>query len=171
MPRIRPATVADAAACARIYAPHVQGSATSFEAVPPDAAELARRIHTIGASWPWLVAEEQGEVLGYAYAGPFRDRAAYDWTCESTVYVGAPRRGLGRALMQTLIQDLRERGYCTVVAGITLPNDASVGLHEALGFAPAGRMPRVGWKLGRLHDVGFWTLDLGLEEPADRPRR
>lgn len=168
---IRPATAADADACARIYAPHVRDGAISFEEVAPDEAEMARRIARASQRHAWLVAEEQSEVLGYAYATTYRERAAYDWTCESAVYVGAPGRGLGRALMTALIGALRGRGYATVVAGIALPNPASVGLHEALGFTPAGRLPRVGWKHGRWHDVGFWTLDLGLPAPTGRPGR
>lgn len=166
---IRPASEADAAACARIYAPHVRDGAVSFEEIPPDEAELARRIARVGARFPWLVAEDQGEVVGYAYATTFRERPAYDWSCESAVYVGTPGRGVGRALMDALITELQARGFGVVVAGIVLPNPASIGLHEALGFVPAGRFPRVGWKHGRWHDIGFWTLDLGLEVVSQRP--
>lgn len=167
---VRPARASDAGAMARIYRPHVVGSPVSFELVPPDAAEMEARFRAGSATHPWLVADGPDGVVGYAYAGPFRSRAAYDWTCESTVYAGVPRRGIGRRLMEALIAELRALGYRTVVAGVTLPNAGSVGLHEALGFVAAGRFPAVGFKDGVWHDVGFWTLDLGDVDGSVRPR-
>lgn len=159
---VRDATADDAAACAAIYAPSVTDSAISFEYDVPDTSEFASRIERVQREDPWLVAVVDGEVAGYAYAAPFRARAAYAGTRESTVYVGAGHhgRGLGRLLMDDLIERLRERGAHLVVAGIALPNDASVGLHEALGFKPVGVFREVGRKFDRWHDVGFWQLVL-----------
>jgi len=169
---IRPATPDDAAAIAVVYAPYVEG-ATSFEATPPDDAEMRRRIITTLASMPWLVAEEAATILGYAYADPFRKRDAYAWSCEVSVYLAASahRRGIGRALYDRLLSILRDLGYLAAFAGITLPNEASVGFHEALGFEPIGTYPRVGFKLGRFWDVGWWHLRLAESDGAPDPPR
>jgi phosphinothricin acetyltransferase len=165
----------DAAACASIYEPYVSDSAVSFEIVPPDAAELARRIE---ATHAWLVAEAtDGEVTGFAYGGPHRARAAYRWATEVSVYVHQQhqRRGVGRALYGELLPLLGRQGLQVAVAGITLPNPASVALHEAIGFEPVGVYRRIGWKAGRWHDVGWWQLELapaGNDPPTelDSPR-
>src|SRR6476620_10947278 len=127
----------DAAACAAIYAPHVESSVVSFEERAPDAAELAARIERYGASHAWLVAEREGEVLGYAYATACNERPAYRWSVSVSVYVaeGARGAGLGRALYEALFEGLRERGFRMACAGITLPNEASVALHEKIGRA------------------------------------
>jgi phosphinothricin acetyltransferase len=111
----------------------------------------------------WLVAEEDGEVIGYAYAGVHRTRAAYRFTTEVSAYVdqGAHRRGVGRALYTELLEKARAKGFRLAVAGITLPNDASVGLHEALRFTRVGVYHNVGMKFDDWHDVGWWELDLG----------
>jgi L-amino acid N-acyltransferase YncA len=160
--RIRLATAADAAAVRHVYAPYVEATAISFEQVPPTEAEMAERIAGHGDIHPWLVAEDRGSIIGYAYAGPFRSRDAYQWSVESSVYIAmsAQRRGTGRALYTALFDLLRAQGYRRALAGITLPNAASVGLHEAMGFTPAGVYRAVGWKLGAWHDVGWWQLDL-----------
>jgi phosphinothricin acetyltransferase len=152
----------DAAACAAIYAPHVEGSAVSFEERAPDAEEMARRIERVSSSHAWLVAEQEGRVLGYAYACPFQSRPAYRWSASVSVYVaaGERERGVGRALYGALFDLLRRRGYRQACAGITLPNPASVGLHESLGFAPAGVSREIGWKHGAWRDVGWWQLEL-----------
>jgi phosphinothricin acetyltransferase len=152
----------DGAACAAIYAPFVSESAVSFEDVAPGGAEFARRIEATSARYPWLVAEEAGEVAGYAYASPYRDRAAYRWAAEAAVYVGAPHRarGLGRQLYRALFDLLARQGIRTVCVGVTLPNPASVALHEACGFKPVGVYRRIGYKQGRWHDVGWWQLQL-----------
>ncbi|WP_235915431.1 GNAT family N-acetyltransferase [Puerhibacterium puerhi] len=153
---LRDAAASDAAACAALYAPYVTGTAVSFEDVPPSDAEMARRIETYGASHAWLVAEADGVLVGYAYASPYRPRPAYRWTAETSVYLGldAPRRtGAGRALYAALLERLTARGYRQVITGIALPNDASVGLHRALGFAEVGVERQVGWKLGAWHDL------------------
>lgn len=164
---IRLATPHDAPALAAIYAPIVAHTATSFEDVPPDAGEMARRLAATLPAHPWLVADD-GEVLGYAYAGPHRARAAYRWAAEVSVYV-APRghrRGVARALYTELLGRLAAQGYALALAGITLPNDASVGFHEAMGFAPVGVFPALGHKHGAWHDVGWWTRRLReLDDP------
>lgn len=160
---VRTATLDDAAACAAIYAPYVTETATSFEATPPSPDELARRIAAALDSHAWLVAEVDGAVTGYAYGSPFRAREAYRWSCETSVYLrmGLRRTGTGRALYAALLDALAARGYRRAFAGVTLPNDASVGLHRALGFADAGVLRRVGWKAGRWHDVAWFQRSLG----------
>ncbi len=167
MGTIRLAGAQDAAAVAAVYRPYVTDAATSFELEAPGALEMARRIEAVQAFAPWLVFEEGGEAAGYAYASRHRDRAAYQWSVDVAVYLRADqhRRGAGRALYQTLFSLLRLQGFCTAHAGITLPNPASVGLHEALGFRPVGVYPAVGWKRGAWHDVGWWRLPL-QERPA-----
>lgn len=161
----------DSAACAAIYAPLVSASATSFEDVPPDAAVFARRIEAVSARYPWLVAEVDGAVAGYAYASPHRERAAYRWAVESAVYIGADHRGrgVGKRLYTALFELLARQGLRTVCAGVTLPNDASVALHESCGFEPVGIYRRIGYKHGRWHDVGWWQLELPAED-GDHPR-
>lgn len=158
----------DAGACAAIYAPYVRDTAISFEEVPPSAGEMADRMAGILPTHPWLVAEQGGEVIGYAYASPHRDRAAYRWTADAAVYVHGDhhREGVGRRLYGDLFDRLRRQGFRTVCAGITLPNDGSVGLHTALGFAPVGVYRGVGWKAGAWRDVGWWQLDLGDGRPG-----
>lgn len=166
--QIRLATTDDAAAIATIYAPFVTDSSISFEVRAPDTAEMASRIAHKLPRFPWLVAEENGAVVGYAYAGPHRERAAYAWSVEVSVYMieAARRHGVARRLYETLFDLLRRQGFRTAYAGITLPNPASVGFHEALGFTAVGVYRNVGWKQGRWHDVGWWELPLGGNEPA-----
>jgi phosphinothricin acetyltransferase len=158
----------DAAACSAIYAPFVDDSAVSFEEVPPAPAELAERIAGYTERYPWLVAEHGGEIAGFAYAGPHRARAAYRWTVEVSVYVhaGHRRAGVGRALYGALLPMLRSQGLALAIAGITLPNDASVALHEAFGFEFVGVFPGVGFKAGAWRDVGFWLRRLTSPEPG-----
>lgn len=153
----RDASAGDAQACADIYAPYVTDTVISFEAVPPSAAEMAERILSAQRRHVWLVGTDREQVIGYAYGGPYKPRAAYRWTCEVSVYVDSTRRrrGIGRALYEALFARLAERGYRTLLAGMTLPNEASVGLHRALGFAPVGTLSQVGWKHGNWHDVGL----------------
>lgn len=160
---VRPATVADAAACAAVYAPYVTGTAISFEAVPPSPDEMAGRIATALRTHAWLVGETGGELVGYAYGGQFRTREAYRWSCETTVYLrtGLRRTGTGRVLYGALLDALADRGYRQAFAGVTLPNKASVGLHHALGFTDVGVLRRVGFKDGRWHDVGWLQRPLG----------
>lgn len=155
---MRDARAADAAACAAIYAPYVTGTAITFETEPPSVDEMAARIETASSSYAWLVLEQQGRVVGYAYGGRFHARPAYRWAAEVSVYLepGRRRTGGGRALYEALLARLRERGFRIAIAGMTLPNEASVGLHEALGFEPVGTYRRIGYKLGAWHDVA-WT--------------
>jgi L-amino acid N-acyltransferase YncA len=168
---IRAATLDDAAAIAAIYAPYVRDTVISFETVPPDEAQMAERIQKILPGLPWLVHEAGGRVTGYAYAGPHRERAAYRWSVDAGIYLdgGAHRQGIGTALYATLLAALRLQGYHRVYGGITLPNAASVGLHEAQGFRPIGIYPEVGYKFGAWRDVGWWGLDLApsSQEPGE----
>jgi phosphinothricin acetyltransferase len=149
----------DAAACAAIYAPYVSASAASFEEYPPSAQEIAGRMETAHG---WLVAEADGTVVGYAYGSKHRDRAAYRWAAEVAVYIDAAshRGGVGRALYSELFGRLRAVGLWTLCAGVTQPNEASNGLHLAMGFVPVGTYRRIGWKAGAWHDVLWLQLDL-----------
>jgi phosphinothricin acetyltransferase len=165
---IRMAREADAGEIAAIYAPSVVEGPTSFEVEPPTAAEMAQRLRSVLAFAPWLVGVDgDGRVMGYVYASPHNERAAYRWSVNVAVYVGAAhhRRGVGRALYERLFSLLRLQGFYVAHAGITLPNPGSVGLHEAFGFQPVGVYPAVGWKLGGWRDVGWWRLEL-QERPA-----
>jgi L-amino acid N-acyltransferase YncA len=168
---IRDASEQDGRACAAIYAPYVTGTAISFELDPPAANEMAQRIAAAQRCHAWLVLEHDARVVGYAYGGPYKERPAYRWSSEVSVYLelGRRRTGGGRALYTALFDRLAARGYRTLLAGMTLPNDASVGLHRALGFEPVGTHRRVGWKHGRWHDVA-WTqrmLVAGQDPPAE----
>lgn len=164
----------DAAACAAIYAPHVESSPVSFEERAPDAGEMAARIERYGASHAWLVAEGKGRVLGYAYATAFNERPAYRWSTFVSVYVAEETRGegIGRALYEVLFERLRERGFRTACAGITLPNEASEALHGRLGFELVGVNREIGWKQGAWRDVGWYQLELAPpgEGPPPEPR-
>jgi len=162
----------DAAACAALYAPFVRDTVISFEDQAPTTAEMATRIERLTKSHAWLVAEDEGKILGYAYGCPHRERAAYRWASEVSVYVEPrhQRRGAGRALYEALFSLLAEHGYRIALAGIALPNDASVALHEACGFTPVGVYRRIGFKFGTWWDVGWWQLQLigaGGEPPAE----
>jgi L-amino acid N-acyltransferase YncA len=170
---IRIAAVRDAGAVAAIYAPYVAQTAISLEARPPDEAEMAARMGRIAADFPWLVYEAQGQVIGYAYASPYAERAGYRWSAAATVYVarGAERRGVGRALYGRLLPILKLQGFHAVFGGVTLPNAASVGLHEACGFRQVGVYREVGYKQGAWHDVGWWGLTLGAAVPDPAPPR
>ncbi|MGQ0845290.1 MAG: GNAT family N-acetyltransferase [Sporichthyaceae bacterium] len=162
---VRAATVADAAACAAVYRPYVTDGVVSLELQPPDEAQMAARIETALRSHAWLVAELDGRVVGYAYASRFNERAAYAWACAVSVYLepGLRRTGTGRALYGALFQRLAERGYRTLLAIVGVPNEASVGLHRALGFEQVALLPRVGWKHGAWRDVAWFQLTLGDE--------
>jgi L-amino acid N-acyltransferase YncA len=169
---VRDASAADAEACRAIYAPYVRDTVISFEAEPPSEAEMAARIAAASATHAWLVLEDDGEVTGYAYGARFAPRAAYRWACEVSVYVerGRQRTGAGRALYEALLDRLAERGFHMAVAGMTLPNDASVALHRALGFEPVGTWRRIGFKHGAWHDVA-WTQRRLADGPPSAPPR
>ncbi len=170
---IRDAGPEDAAACAAIYAPYVTDTAITFETEPPTPQEMGARIKQALETHAWVVVEDAGQVTGYAYAGPMKPRAAYRWSCEVSVYLelGRRRTGAGRALYEALFERLIARGYRTAIAGMTLPNDASVGLHKALGFEPIGTYRNIGWKLGGWHDVAWSQRTLAvLPDPPAEPR-
>ena len=162
---IRLAREDDAARIAAIYAPHVTDRPTSFELDPPDAAAMAGRIAAVLRQWPWLVWDEGGGAVAYAYASAHAERIAYRWSVNVSVYVDAShqRRGLARALYGRLFQILRAQGAYSAFAGITLPNAGSVGLHTALGFEPVGVFKNAGHKLGAWHDVAW--MGLALRQP------
>lgn len=166
---VRMAVEADGDACAAIYAPYVAETAISFETAAPDATGMSDRITGTLARTPWVVVEVDGVVRGYAYASRFRERPAYAWTAETTVYVdrGFHGRGLGRLAMEAVLQVLRTQGFHLALAGITLPNDGSVALHRALGFRQAGAFDEVGWKDGAWWGVDFYALTLsGTDTPT-----
>lgn len=155
----------DAAACAAVYAPYVTDSVASFETRPPGAADMSRRMH---AAFCWLIAEHDGQTIGYAYGASHHERAAYRWAADVAVYIDRRHRraGVGRALYEQLFTRLRTIGLWTLCAGITQPNDASNGLHRAMGFVPVGTYRRIGWKAGAWHDVQWWQLYLRPGEPG-----
>jgi L-amino acid N-acyltransferase YncA len=159
---IRSAQGSDASAIASVYAPYVRDTAVTFETEPPTAEIMKRRIITTLETHPWLVAEYGGETVGFAYAGKHRERAAYRWSVDVTVYVdGAMRHsGVGRALYVSLLEVLRRQGFRSAFAEIVLPNPGSVRLHETAGFKPIGVHNDVGFKLGSWHDIGYWRLGL-----------
>lgn len=166
MTTIRLANEADASAVYAIYAPVVRDTIISFEHEIPSVVEMRGRISKILQCYPWLIYERDDEVLGYAYAGMHSERAAYQWSANVSVYVGANARrmGVGTALYRSLFALLRLQNYVNVYAGVSLPNAASVGLHEAMGMTPVGVYHRVGYKFGAWHDVGWWERAL-----CDRP--
>lgn len=161
----------DALGCVAVYAPAVEESVASFEEIVPDVAMMEHRIATIARRHPWIVAEIDGVIAGFSYAAPHRERAAYRWAVDVSIYIGADfhRRGVGRALYEALIGLLRRQGLFHAFAGITLPNDGSIGLHEALGFTPVGVFHGVGFKHGAWHDVGWWQLELQPLPPDGPP--
>lgn len=169
MTSIRLATAEDAGALQAIYALYVEGTAISFEYEPPTAAEMGRRVESTIGGHPWLVCVSEGEVLGYAYASRFAGRTAYRWTVEASAYVDADQRGrgVGRALYGSLLAILTRQGFVDAYAGIALPNEASVGFHESMGFVHRTTFPDVGYKLGAWHDVGWWRRPLA--ERSDDP--
>ena len=178
--RIRLAREADAAEVRAIYAPIVENTVVSFEADPPSEAEVADRIADTLAEYPWLVceiednesesesetADIESEIAGYAYAGRHREREAYRWSVDVSVYVAERhrRKGIGQGLYESLFEVLRVQGFYNAYAGIALPNEASVALHESFGFEPVGVYESVGYKRGAWRDVGWWQLAL-----RDRP--
>jgi L-amino acid N-acyltransferase YncA len=164
--QVRTATPADAAVLREIYRPYVERTAISFELEVPSIEEFGRRISVAVEGWSWLVAEVDGRPVGYAYASVHRAREAYRTSVETSAYVREDyqRQGIGRALYTQLLNELGERGYASAFAAITLPNDASVGFHESLGFERIGVFPRVGRKFGTWHDVAWFYR--ALQDPA-----
>ncbi len=169
---IRPVCASDAAAIAAIYAPIVERTAISFEEVPPSDVEMRARIEMLSPGFPWLVAEVDDEVAGYAYASRHRERAAYRWSADVSAYVHSRMRraGAASALYRALFGLLEALGYRNAFAGITLPNDASVGLHRAMGFEPVGIYREVGYKLGAWRDTSWWRRAISaLSREPDTP--
>lgn len=171
---IRVATPDDAAAVQAIYAPVVRDTVISFELEPPSVDEMRGRIERTLESLPWLVSVDgQGQVNGFVYAGRHKERAAYQWSVDVTAYVRADvrRQGVGKALYQMLFDELARLGYFQAFAGIALPNEASVALHESVGFEPLGVYRNVGYKHGAWRDVGWWQRSLRSLEAPEAPRR
>lgn len=172
-PDIRLATPEDAAAVREIYAPYVERTPISFELEPPTVDEMRARIESTLVTMPWLVAVEGGSTAGYAYASAHRVRTCYQWSVDVAVYVreGLLGAGIGKALYGALLPMLAEQGFINAYAGITLPNDASVGLHRRMGFEAVGVYRRVGYKLGKWHDVSWWHLALRDAPESPEPPR
>ena len=150
-----------------IYAPYVVDTAISFEETPPTAEEMLARIRAARRDHAWLVLDDGDRIAGYAYAGPFNGRAAYRWSCEVSIYLEMGRRGAGggRTLYAALLARLAGLGYRTALAGMTVPNEASAGLHRAFGFEPVGTYRGVGWKHGEWRDVTW--LQRSTEQKLD----
>jgi L-amino acid N-acyltransferase YncA len=163
---IRIATPLEGPGLAAIYRPAVTNAAISFEMDPPDASTMASRVTNTTSRLPWIVCESGSNIVGYAYATPFRDRAAYQWSVEVSAYVhqDARRAGVARALYASLFSVLVLQGFRNAYAGITLPNDASVGLHQSVGFTRVGVYQGVGYKLGSWHDVAWFERPLAARD-------
>lgn len=168
---IRAARESDFDAVAELVNHYIRETAIHFATVPVTAAELREAWWSHREGYPFLVAELEGVFGGFSKAGAFRERAAYAWTTETSVYVarGMERKGLGRALYERLFAILRGQGFETAIGGIALPNEASVVLHETMGFVKVAHVARAGWKFGRFHNLGFWQKDLAPPEGAPRP--
>lgn len=161
--KLRSATAADADAIAAIYNHFIETSVITFEEEVISAGDMQRRIADVhNAGLPWLVVEQEGVVAGYAYAAPWRSRSAYRFSVETTVYLHPEfsRRGLGALIYKQLLADLKACGMHVAIGGITLPNEASVALHERCGFRKVAHFPEVGYKFGEWLDVGYWQRDL-----------
>jgi L-amino acid N-acyltransferase YncA len=167
---IRLATQSDARPVHDIYAPFCENTPVSFETQAPNVEEIGQRIIKILRSHPWLVYENDGQVLGYAYASPHRERAAYRWAVDVSAYVreGHRRLGVGSSIYRSLLAILQLQGFYRALAGITLPNPGSVGLHQSMGFQPLGTYESIGYKCGRWHDVQWFQLAL-RESPTEPP--
>lgn len=166
---IRLANPSDAVAMLAIYAPYIRHTSITFETWVPAVADFANRIRSYVEYWPWLVYEKEGQIVGYAYASRYREREAYQWSVECSVYVQDDhlRSGIGRKLYTALFSILKAQGFTTVYAVINLPNDQSVAFHESLGFHYFATYEKVGYKLGKWKDVGWWQLQLNAysDEP------
>lgn len=166
---IRLAKPSDAAGILAIYAPYINNSSITFETEVPGIDEFEKRISSYLENWPWLVEETDGEITGYAYASRYRERTAYQWSIECSVYVHDKylRSGIARKLYSILFAILKEQGFTTVYAVINLPNDRSVAFHESMGFRYFATYEKVGFKLGQWKNVGWWQLQ--LNEYAHNP--
>lgn len=162
MMNLRLATPADAAGILAIYAPYIENTSFTFETEVPAVESFAERISSYLHNWPWLVVEENGVIAGYAYASRYRERVAYQWSVECSVYIhdNYHRRRLAKVLYETLFAVLKLQGFRNVYAVINLPNDRSVALHERMGFTYFATYEQVGYKLGQWKNVGWWRLIL-----------
>src|SRR5258705_12773150 len=169
MTSIRLATPADAKAILDIYATYIENTSFTFETEVPSTEEFAKRIQTYLLNWPWLVCEIDGKITGYAYATRHRERTAYQWCTESSVYIqdNFQRAGIARVLYRALFEILRKQGFRNVYAVINLPNDKSVAFHESCGFQYFATYEKVGYKLGKWKNVGWWRLS--INDYADEP--
>jgi phosphinothricin acetyltransferase len=168
MKKIRSAKLTDAIDLLEIYKPYISNTPITFDLVMPSLEEFQEKLKVVTAKFPWIVYEINGEIVGYAYANTFRTKCAYEWSLESTVYVKEGKHGLGigKQLYETLFQLLRAQGVINLFAGITLPNAASIKLHENCGFVPVGVYKKIGYKLNQWWDVGWWQLELQqIEQP------
>jgi phosphinothricin acetyltransferase len=168
---IRDAHDNDIVAMHEVYSPIVESSPISLELEPPSIIELSDRVKKYQSKWAWIIYEQEGKLLGYAYGAPHRERAAYQWTVETSVYVSSEARGqgVGTALYSTLLTRLTELGYCNALAIIVLPNEASVAAHARAGFKEVGVFPAVGRKFGRWYDVGWYYKKLQTQ-PLEQER-
>lgn len=159
---IRSATTKDAERLAEIYAPYVLETSTSYETVPPGAADMRARVMNLSGRLPWLVAEQDGKISGYAYAGRLGERAGYDWSCTASIYIDAARRseGLGQALYTALFALLKAQGYRTVYALISTPNPQSEAFHQKLGFEQQGHLKHAGYKFGHVIGIAYYAKEL-----------
>jgi phosphinothricin acetyltransferase len=171
MTEVRAATVYDAKEIIDIYAPSILDAAISFETEVPSIEEMQRRIETILQSYPWIVCVVNGKIAGYVYGSKYRDREAYQWSCECTAYIHDQfkGKGIGKELYQLLFKLLKQQGFRTVYAVITLPNEASINLHERCGFEKFAEYENVGYKFGNWYTVGWWKLRLNDYDPDPPP--
>lgn len=168
---LRFATIKDAKQILEIYSPYVENTTISFETIVPSLEEMETRIKKVLPSYPWLVFEEEDLLLGYAYASKHRERAAYRWAVDVSIYVRQNNRGkgIGKTLYTALFPLIKSQGFYNAYAGICLPNDASVGIHEFFGFEKVAHYHKVGNKFGQWYDVGWWELflDQHKTEPGE----
>jgi L-amino acid N-acyltransferase YncA len=170
MIEIRLATIHDAPAIREIYSPNILKAAISFETEVPSIEEIENRVETILQKYPWIVCEVDGKIAGYVYASKHRDREAYQWSCECSIYMhnDFKGKGIGKELYQLLFEILKLQGFGNVYAGITLPNNGSVSIHESCGFKHLATYENIGYKFGNWHSVGWWKLqinDYDLQPP------
>ena len=171
---LRPYASSDAAGVLALYAPFVAESGITFETEIPSLTDFEKRLAALAGRFPFWVWETDGNVVGYAYAAPHRERKAYQWAVETSVYVGTSGQGIGRKLYDRVLEELRERGFVWAYGVITLPNEASLALHRACGFEPFARYEDAGQKLGTWYDVQWVRLRLnpaknGRKEPDYGP--
>lgn len=160
--RIRLANKSDIVSLLHIYAPYVTDTVITFEYEVPTISEFEKRLSNIQKKYPWLVCEINDNIVGYAYASDFREREAYDWSVDFSVYINPQyhRKNIGKALYFSLSELLKLQGYCNIYAGVTIPNIKSESLHESFGFTPIGIYQNVGYKFGSWHDVRWYALKI-----------